>query len=140
MVIKLVQVYFKATELGLQPKWFSLSLCIRNFPQMGICKQCRSRSDAAKRGVESGSTLFAINFRLKWLKKGIQTPEKGDFSRVAFIFLHEYETLSSKRGWGFVNARVLSGSAGDLTIPTDMSKTFSTTIVRVIRIRHSRPR
>ena len=27
--------------------------------QTGLSKQCRSRSDAAKRGVRSGSTLFA---------------------------------------------------------------------------------
>ena len=34
-----------------------------------MCKQCRPRSDAAERGVWSGSTLFALNSVSKKKKK-----------------------------------------------------------------------
>ena len=43
---------------------YILRLSYRNLKvlgQIGLCKQCRPRSDAAERGVWSGSTLFAIH-------------------------------------------------------------------------------
>ena len=79
----------------------SYLLCV--FGQTGQSKQCSPSSDAAKRGVWSGSTLFATHPAILHAQVVNGLVKKCKEKSPKFIFPHENELLSQGGGGGGLN-------------------------------------